>query len=93
MNHHGYPEPPKSACVGCPYHNDARMKMNKPAQFADAVAFDNDIRGGFGKSEGELFVHRSLQPLGEVDLANATGCSVLHPLQSQNTRLLSRTPA
>ena len=73
MKHHGYPEPPKSACVGCPYHNDEKwreMKMNKPEQFADAVAFDKDIRGGFGKSEGELFVHRSLQPLGEVDFSN-----------------------
>lgn len=71
MKEHGYPEPPKSACVGCPYHNDAKwreMKLTKPEQFADAVDFDKKIRSGFSGSKGDLFVHRSLQPLGEVDL-------------------------
>jgi len=71
VNDHGYPEPPKSACVGCPYHNDAKwrdMKLNQPEQFADAVEFDKEIRAGFGNSNSQLFVHRSLQPLGEVDL-------------------------
>ena len=73
MKAHGYPEPPKSACVGCPYHNDAKwreMKLNQPEQFADAVDFDKKIRSGFGGSNGDLFVHRSLQPLGEVDFSN-----------------------
>lgn len=73
MKEHGYPEPPKSACVGCPYHNDEKwrdMKLNQPEQFADAVEFDKEIRAGFGNSNSQLFVHRSLQPLGEVDFSN-----------------------
>lgn len=73
MKEHGYPEPVKSACVGCPYHNDKvwrEMKLTKPEQFADAVEFDKKIRTGIGGTNNDLFVHRSLQPLGEVDFSN-----------------------
>jgi hypothetical protein len=70
---HGYPVPPKSSCVGCPYHTDAywrAMKLERPAAFADAVDFDLRIRHMPGMN-GETFLHRSLLPLGEVDFRNA----------------------
>src|SRR5690606_924714 len=34
---------PRSACIGCPFHSDAEwlaMQRSRPAEFADAVAFD-----------------------------------------------------
>lgn len=70
---HGFPLPPKSSCVGCPYHTDAywrQMKLDRPEAFADAVDFDLRIRNMPGMT-GETFLHRSLVPLAEVDLRNA----------------------
>lgn len=66
---HGYGTPPRSACIGCPYrHNEGwkEMKDLRPEEFQDAVEFDNAIRNT--GNEGELFIHQSLTPLGEVDL-------------------------
>lgn len=43
----GYPVPPKSACVGCPFRSDvswARMKAEQPEEFAIAVDFDAKLR-------------------------------------------------
>lgn len=67
-----YTEPPKSACIGCPFHHDAtwlKMKRESPAEFAQAVDLDAKIRNG-GSSRGirgQQFMHRSLKPLGEVE--------------------------
>jgi hypothetical protein len=71
---HGYHEPPKSACIGCPYHSNAMwrdMKMNHPEDFADAVDFDHLVRPGLPGTTGKVYVHRSMVPLDEVDLRNA----------------------
>ena len=62
----------KSACIGCPFHNDAlwrEMKISDPDSFADAVDFDKAIRGK-GKGEDAQYLHRSFKPLGEVDFRN-----------------------
>lgn len=74
LSRHGYPEPAKSACIGCPYHSDAmwrEMRDHDPASWADAVEFDAAIRNGFKGSRGQLFLHRSLVPLDQVDLSTA----------------------
>ena len=70
----GYPMPAKSACTFCPYHDDRTwrdMKMNDRESFADAVAVDHAIRNGIGKTTETLYLHRSLQPLDQVDFRNA----------------------
>lgn len=75
LRRHGYPEPPKSSCIGCPFHPNAHwrdMKINTPEEFTDAVEVDRLIRNG-GSSKGlrgQQYMHRSLKPLGEVDLRN-----------------------
>lgn len=63
----GLPMPRKSACVFCPFHNDAEwisMRDNEPEEFARAVEFDRAIRD-MSKSgvRGKVFLHRSLEPL------------------------------
>lgn len=73
---HGYPTPPKSSCIGCPFHSDAMwrdMRDNAPAEWADAVAVDAIIRdGGQGRGiRARQFMHRSLVPLAEADLSTA----------------------
>lgn len=74
LNIHDYPEPPKSACTFCPYHNDAmwrEMKLSDPESFLDAVEIDKIIRPGVGTQKSNWFIHRSLVPLSEVKFANA----------------------
>lgn len=71
---HGYPVPAKSACIWCPFHNDASwraLKNESPEEWAEAVEFDKAIRSGgtMGNPlDGEAFVHKSRQPLDLVDL-------------------------
>lgn len=68
MEARGYPRPPKSSCIGCPFHDDDQWRALPPAEFADAVEVDKAIRvqPGF---RGTQFMHRSLKPLDEVDLS------------------------
>lgn len=75
MERRRFPRPPKSSCIGCPYHSDAQwreMRENDPASWADAVEFDRQLRiVGVRGIVGEPFLHRTLRPLDEVDLATA----------------------
>ena len=64
------PLPEKSACIVCPYHNDAYwhfMKTERPSEFADAVEFDKKIRQGSRSIKDEVFLHRKCIPLDEVE--------------------------
>lgn len=71
----GYPRPPKSACTFCPYRPDRGwrdMRDNDPASWAEAVAVDHHIRNNMPKvKKSQIFIHRSLKPLDEIDLRNA----------------------
>lgn len=74
LRRHDYPEPPKSACIGCPYHSDAHwreMRDNDPAAWQDAIAIDAIIRAPARGFRGEQFMHRSMVPLAEADLSTA----------------------
>lgn len=70
MEHHGYPAPPRSSCIGCPFHSDAEWRAIKaaPQAWADAVEVDRAIRNQPG-FKGEQFAHRSLTPLDHVDFS------------------------
>lgn len=73
MADHGYPTPPRSACVYCPFHSDKewrRLKDEEPQEFARAVKFEKDIQLVKSKTErmrGVPFLHPSLVPLDQVD--------------------------
>lgn len=72
LTSNGYPTPPKSACTFCPYRSDEgwiRMKSDDPASFDDAVQVDRALREGTigTRMRAELFIHKSMKPLGEVD--------------------------
>jgi hypothetical protein len=72
LKQRGYPEPPKSSCIGCPFHSDRHwraMKDNAPEEWADAVAVDKAIRLGNPRGmRGVEYMHSSRKPLDEVDL-------------------------
>lgn len=70
MERNGYDEPPKSACVACPFRSDVQwrdLRDNHPEDWADAVEFDKSIRNAAGP-KGETFTHRKMVPLDGVDL-------------------------
>lgn len=70
MANKGYPMPPRSACIGCPFHSDREwrgMRDNRPEEWADAVAFDRAIRKA-GGMRGDAYLHRSLLPLDEAPI-------------------------
>ena len=72
LNLHGYPRPPKSACIGCPFHNNQMwrdMRVNDPAGWSDAVEIDAALRNGKnGKMVGVPFMHSSRLPLNQIDI-------------------------
>lgn len=70
MERHGYPRPPRSACIGCPFHSNDEwraMRDNRPDEWADAVQFDFAIRDA-GGMRGRSYLHRSLLPLDQAEL-------------------------
>lgn len=75
LERHDYRRPPKSACTFCPYRNDVgwrEMRDTAPADWQQAVEIDRHIRRHMPRvKKSEIYIHRSLQPLEEVDLRNA----------------------
>lgn len=74
MTAHKYPMPPRSACYFCPYksnHEWKRLRDDEPQEWDKAVALDQMIRQGLGKTDEKIYLHRDLKPLAEVDLRTA----------------------
>lgn len=71
LQDHGYPEPPKSACVFCPYHSDGywrQMRAERPREWAIALEADRLVRRLPGL-DGDGFLHRQRVPLDEAVLS------------------------
>jgi hypothetical protein len=73
MEDHHFPEPPRSACVFCPFHDDRewrRLKTFEPAEFIKAVKFEQDLQVAKATSDNfhsTPFLHRKCVPLVEID--------------------------
>lgn len=71
----GFPRPPRSSCVFCPYHTDRewrRLKTEEPEDFARAVTFERELQTALGqvtRFRGKPFLHRSGEPLAQVDFS------------------------
>lgn len=68
----GYPKPPRSACVFCPYHDArewARLKREEPDEFARAVSFESRLQAAAAQVtiRSTLWLHESCRPIGEID--------------------------
>jgi hypothetical protein len=66
----GWPTPPRSACWMCPNRVDAEwreMKERYPSDFLKAVELEREI----WKRRPDFFLHRSLQPLDQVDFSTS----------------------
>ncbi len=73
----GYPKPPRSSCVYCPYHSDdewRRLRDEEPEDFAAAIAFDHEFRrlkSGATGVNSVPYLHASRVPLDEVDFSTS----------------------
>ena len=75
MQRNGYPKPPRSACVFCPYKSDAEwrhLKENDAPSFALAVKYEKDLQKAYKEATAlpagvVPFLHASLKPLSEAD--------------------------
>lgn len=73
MQERGYPTPPRSACVFCPYHSNAqwrRLQIEEPEEFERAVQFEKKLQTIQEKAENfrtKPFLHYSCKPLDEID--------------------------
>lgn len=81
LERQGWAEVAKSACVGCPFHGNRawrEMREQRPAEWADAVAFDAAIRRGArgGRADlslrGQAFLHRARVPLDQAPIERVT---------------------
>lgn len=82
MAQKGYPEPPRSSCVFCPFHSDdewRRLMREEPSEFARAVQFERSIQEanthatGTAKLAGAPYLHSSLKPLDQVEFKTDGG--------------------
>jgi hypothetical protein len=75
MRKNGYPEPPRSSCVYCPFHrNDEwnKLKTEEPEEFQKAVEFEkefNEKRAVTGNTN-MYFLSSQCKPLGQIDFRN-----------------------
>lgn len=76
MRERGFPKPPRSACVFCPYHSDAewrRLRDEEPEEFQKAVDFEASYQAAKVQTvskKGFLpFLHNSRVPLDQVDFS------------------------
>lgn len=69
MQQQGFPVPPKSACIGCPYTGADRWRelRKRPDEWADALDFDRSIRT-LPEVNGTAFLHPSRVPLDQAEL-------------------------
>lgn len=73
MKTHGYPDPPRSACIFCPYHSNQewrKLRDKQPDDFQRAIEYERKRH----KIEAEVlgrksYLHRSLVQLDRVDLS------------------------
>lgn len=81
MERNGYPTPPRSACVYCPFHSDhewKKLKRDEPKEFARAVDFEKNLQAmrasvkTEGKRQSAPFLHQSMMPLSEIDFSEDT---------------------
>jgi len=76
MAERGFPKPPRSACVFCPYHSDRewrRLKTEEPAEFDYAVKFERDYQAvkktTLCDKNVQFFLHSKRVPLDQVDFS------------------------
>jgi len=73
MNRNGYPEPPRSSCVYCPFHSNKewrRLQTEEPKEFERAVQFERDMQSAKARCQSFAsvpYLHNARKPLDTID--------------------------
>jgi len=73
MRRNGYPEPPRSSCVFCPFHSNKewrRLQTEEPEEFEKATRFEKRLqvaKASEAENASTLFLHNSRRPLDQID--------------------------
>lgn len=73
MEAKGFPTPPRSACVFCPFHGNRewrRMQLEEPDDFARAVEFEKQVQALKASNDNFSsvpYLHKSCRPLDTID--------------------------
>lgn len=70
MERRGYPRPPRSSCVMCPFHSADEWRALTTSEMSLAVEIDARLRSRppeAYRAKGVLYLHRSCQPLDAVE--------------------------
>jgi hypothetical protein len=74
MENHGYPRPPRSSCLGCPFHSDdewRHIKTNFPDEFEQVAVIEENARARHQELlglNGTPYLHRKRVEIRNVDL-------------------------
>lgn len=74
MRNHGFPEPPRSACLFCPFHSDyewQRIREGDREEWAYVQQFERDLQAAASKCEvttSTPYLHPSCVPIADVVL-------------------------
>jgi hypothetical protein len=64
---HGYPVPPKSSCLFCPFHSNAYwrdMRDRRPDEWAKTIEFERQLhQGKLPGVRGTPYLHKTMVPL------------------------------
>ena len=76
MAKNNFPQPPRSACVFCPFHSDSewfRLKNDEPKEFDRVIEFERKLQAAATQQEtlkGIPFLHGSGKAIDSVDFEN-----------------------
>lgn len=69
---HEYPTPPKSACIGCPFHDNAywrHLRDHSPDEWSGAIRADRELRKGDARGMRTIeYMHPDRVPLDQADI-------------------------
>ena len=74
LKRNGFPEPPRSACVYCPFHSNTewrKLKDDEPEAFTEAVRVEKELQRTKAEAADRSvpWLHRSCVPLEDIDLS------------------------
>lgn len=75
MADRGYPPPPRSACIFCPFHDDESWLALAPEELFRAAAMEKQLQSAYAKAsaiDGVPYFHESRVPLLQVKFAPKT---------------------
>lgn len=73
MEKMGFPKPPRSACIFCPFHSDEEWSRLTEQELSEVIAFEKRLQTAASQDEvirGKPFLHSSCNPIGEVNFTS-----------------------